>query len=173
MGYFEFCRLWNGGTSPCDTQRLSNLYLADNPKNNEAEPSDNPPLLANFYITAAQVGLATSDSSRSTDATMNHIVHEYTTLMAARQRKQQESVEERCQQRVRAFNQGKLTTSRVFNHSSHKHRPKKHARKSMLDRKTTPIPSDDDLPLETPQTPTAAITPTHPTNPSTLMDTNN
>ena len=108
LGYLEFSRIWNEGAPPNESRRVSILRLADDSRDNEIEPSDNPIHISDFHITAAQVGLTADDEFRPSLASQNNIAHEYANLMAEKQRRQREFIEERRQKRIRAFDNGHI-----------------------------------------------------------------
>lgn len=170
MGYPEFCRIWNAEAAPDDSRRFSTLFLAEDPRNNEAEPSDNPALLSDFHITAAQAGLTSDEPINSKD----NITHEYATLMADKQRKQREFIEERRQNRIRAFDSGKITPFRAPNHSSHQPRGRKRNRnkKFKLNKRETTVQAASEVNTTTETSPTQpeATSPVDSTNIPDPMD---
>ena len=170
-GYPKFSRIWNDGAPDNDSCHFSTLFLADDVKDNDAEPSDCPVRLSDFYITAAQAGLDPDDTQRSSTTSEDAaIVHEYVSLMAAKQKRQREYVEERCQQRVRAFDSGKLSHSRVPNRPPPQHSSKKRNKKSGLAQRVTTAPSDNITTPETSQTSPEGTVLINPTTPVVPME---
>lgn len=149
LGYLEFTRIWNDGVPDGDPRRISTLLLVEDIRNNDAEPSQHPVHLSDFHITAAQVGLDPDDPRRAVTSSQDAaIVHEYATLMADKQRKQREFVEERRQQRIRAFDSGRLPPFRAPERAATQRLPKKHAKKPGMTKRSTP-PSEHTTTSET------------------------
>lgn len=181
LGYLEFSRIWNEGTHPNDLRRLSILRLADDPNDNEIEPSDHPLHISDFYITAAQVGLTVDDEFRPSAASQNNIAHEYANLMAEKQRRQREFIEERRQKRIRAFDNGQLSSF----HGPVRSSPQPTANRGTRPRnrgrnrnkkgglaKTTAAPSSDATTTKTTPAEEASTTPNDSTTPNEPMEIN-
>ena len=171
-GYLEFARIWNDAAQDDDPRRISTLILEADIKDNDAEPSQHPVHLSEFHITAAQVGLDPDDTQRSaTSAKDAAIIHEYASLMADKQKKQREFVEERRQQRIRAFDSGKLPPFRPPERITAQRLPKKRAKKSGLTRKNTTHPSNPSTAPDASQTPLESSIPVNPPAPTVPMET--
>jgi hypothetical protein len=163
--------------------------LADDPKDNEIEPSNNPVHISDFHITAAQVGLTTDDEFRPSIASQNNIAHEYANLMAEKQRKQREFIEERRQKRIRAFDSGQISSfggpvgsfrqpynnnpNGGFTNNSNRsnRRGRNRNKKAKLAKETTTSPSNVNTASETSPTHEESIPPADCTNSSTSMET--
>ena len=177
LGYLEFSNVWNEGAPPDDPRRLSILRLADDPKDNTIEPSETPLHISDFHVTAAQVGLTADDEYRPSAASQNNIAHEYANLMAEKQRKQREFIEERRQRRIRAFDNGQFThpgfrgpanvTTPIPNNNKRARNRRNRNKKGGLNKDTAAIPTDNHTPTKAPEE-TAA--PSDTTTPSTPMD---
>lgn len=171
-GYLEFTRIWNDGVPDSDSRRFSVLYLQDDVKDNDTEPSTCPVHLSDFYITAAQVGLDPDENQQSSTASEDAaIVHEYATLMAAKQKRQREFIEERRLQRVRAFDSGKLPPFRASDHPPFQHHPKKRTKKSGLTQRLNTTPSNGFTTPKTSSTPSDNSVPVNLTATTTPMET--
>ena len=96
-GYIGFSFAWNAGAAPGDHRRMSVIYLGDYPEDNYIVPTTRPLTVGDFFITAAQAGIAPDAIDQPSAAVQNDIVNEYAALMAANQKKQRKAFEKGTQ----------------------------------------------------------------------------
>ena len=180
-GYMTFSDTWNDGIAPGDARRMSTIYLSDDPQDYYVTPSTHPITLRDFYITPAQTGSVVNQPFNDTGRT--EVINEYAVMMAARQKKQRQSFEERQQKRLQTFG----TSAPVFSKYSHfgrqarnKHSKKKdspYSSPTSTQGSTTespPVPYTEPLPvpedIEIPEDPGNASLPTEQTHTSVPME---
>ena len=145
LGYIEFCKAWNEGAAADDPRRLSTVYLADDPAQNEVELSNHPLQLPDFHITPAQAGYTSGDTPSPPDPVQDAITQEFAAIMAFRQKKERQFREDRREKRNHAFKTGLITT-----HPNATRSPafKRRQRKRAQDRDNTTTPFSSLLPEE-------------------------
>lgn len=103
IGFSEFGAAWNNGTIPGDRRRVSTVSLCDDPQDNSVSPSTHPLFLYEFHITPAQAGVVASTIAPPVSTAQDTVTNEFAFLMAERQRKQRQYVEERREKKARPF----------------------------------------------------------------------
>jgi hypothetical protein len=93
LGYTDFCLAWNNGTAVDDPRQFSTIFISDDPQDNGVVPSKYPVRLSEFFITPEQTSIVPiNDQPLAVQAKINQ---EYTAIMAVKQRRQREFIEER------------------------------------------------------------------------------
>jgi hypothetical protein len=167
-GYLEFTKAWNEGAASNDPRHFSLLYIADDAKDNDAYPSDNPVSLSDFHITAAQAGLTSDESHQPNTALQDDITQEFAAIMVTKQRRQREFIEESRQKRIRAFDAGEITPFRAP--ARNQQRPnRKHPNKLKVNKK--PISAHSDVyTTKTPAAPAENVVSIESTSSSAPME---
>jgi hypothetical protein len=80
VGFIEFSQLWNRGVRENDRRRISEVYIPEDTNKYEAQISNVPVRVMDFFITADQVGLAPPPAHA--DKSQAEIVQEFASLMA-------------------------------------------------------------------------------------------
>jgi hypothetical protein len=93
LGYTDFCLAWNNGTAVDDPWQFSTTFISDDPQDNGVVPSKYPVRLSEIFITPEQTGIVPINDQPS--AVQAEINQEYTAMMAAKQRRLREFIEER------------------------------------------------------------------------------
>jgi hypothetical protein len=161
LGYTDFCAAWNNGTEVDDPRQFSTIFLAENPKDNGVSPSKYPVQLSDFFITPEQLGNAPINNQPS--AIQSEITLEYAALMAAKQKRQREFIEERQARKIQSQHMAHVSPPQApatFNHNNRRcnRAPAKHRNKKPYQSPTTtsnngtsshnnlPAPSTKDTP---------------------------
>ena len=96
LRFIDFCNTWNAGVLSDDPCRISTVYLADDPNNNQIDPSIHPVVLQDFHISPTQTNaLATTPNQLASDSALQaDINQEFAALMVAKQKRQHQSYKE-------------------------------------------------------------------------------
>jgi hypothetical protein len=105
VGFIEFAQLWNRGVRENDRRRISEVYLPEDTNEYEAQISNVPVRVTDFFITADQVGLAPPPTHA--DESQTEIVQEFASLMAEQRRNSRKGFGDRQDRHDRLDQQGR------------------------------------------------------------------
>lgn len=103
INYSEFSTTWNNNTSLNNPRYFRTIFLGENPKDNNVNPSTHPVQLHEFFITPEQTSLTVNNPNKTPSSVQSNITQEYAALMAARQKKKCQQYKERQKKRMQVF----------------------------------------------------------------------
>jgi hypothetical protein len=149
LGFAGFAGLWNDYCN--DSRRLCRVYVPKDSDRYHVEISNTPVHIADFFITAEQVGLAPSIPDTASNNLHSEIVEEFAAVMMEQRRNSRRGFEKRQGKRLRPFKQGTVNQpaaalSRLKFKDKVQQAKQKHSKRPPAPtmRPPTPIPSESE-----------------------------